>query len=183
MKIKKIVICILCLLLAGAGIFRYITLNQKYPPPEIINYSESEPVIYDGQFEITVADNYFLDEQTVKTVFENEISLGQDVKCYLLELTIKNIGDTEKQILIYSFMLESDAWYNGVNMGAFMQLNSDTTDATLQPTLAPGEEYQAKLPFSMISEQFKPASWEEVQNRQYSLVMTLYPQKTSIQLS
>ena len=136
MKIKRIVICLFSVILVGAGIFRYITLNQKYPPPEIISYSESEPVVYDGQFEITVTDNYFLDEQIVNKVFEDQTDQGKEVKYYILELNVKNTGDTEKEILIYSFILESGAWCYAVNMGAFIELNSDVANASLHPTLA-----------------------------------------------
>lgn len=182
MKKKRIIIGVFFLFLSGIVIFRLIVLNQQYPSPQVSSYSLNEPVLYDGQFEVTVTDYYFLDAQTINRIFENEISMNYDLKCIILNVKVKNIGKTEKAAEIFPFVLQSSAWYNGINMGAFTQINKNSKPSSLQNTLAPGEEYEIKLPFSMIAQQFKPSSWNEVKNRKYSLIIALYPQKIIINL-
>ena len=48
--------------------------------------------------------------------------------------------------------------------------------------IEPGETCQVKLPFSMIDFHFFPDDWDHVEDRQYELVLSLYPIKRVIRL-
>ena len=62
-----------------------------------------------------------------------------------------------------------------------MALNQEQPDASLSPILEPGETVTLKLPFHMLSGQYRPSQWEHVEERTYMLTYALYPVKQSIQ--
>jgi len=178
---KHIAIIIVLVIVAVLSSIRLISLNSKYPSPSVDRYPVNHFAPY-NQFELKITGSEFMDVNTVNEVFKEEISFGQDIKCIIVDLTVKNSGEQKKQIEIYNFILESLAWKNGINLAAFMQINEDNDNATLAPTLESGESLSLKLPFTMINDNFKQNQWSEVENRKYSLVYNLYPTKQIIDL-
>ncbi len=180
-KKKTIFICALALILAGLWTFRYVTLNQKYPQPNCETYSVSQPVSL-GNFEVSVSDSYFLDSETAKEVLLAEFGAGYDARCIVLDFSVTNTSDSPQSIELGVFQLQSGTWNNGVNFIAYRDINSDVNDGSLNLQIEPGETYQVKLPFSMIDDSFFPDDWNRVEERQYELVLSLYPVKRVIRL-
>ncbi len=159
---------------------RIALLNQRYPAAERVTYSYGQEAPY-GDFSLTVTDSRFLDADEIDRLFAQERQEGLDVKCVVLDFQVKNNSDQSEQIDIYNFILESQAWKNGINLAAFMALNQEQPDASLSPILEPGETVTLKLPFHMLSGQYRPSQWEHVEERTYMLTYALYPVKQSIQ--
>ena len=160
---------------------RYVNLNNKYPPPHVQQYEERQSVPYDS-FELTVLETTFMNQETLDATFQDEHSAGVYPKCIVIDLKIYNNSQSEKQIEIYPFVLESGAWSNGIHLAAFLALNADVDQATLTPTLQPGESCMLKLPFTLTQEQFKPSQWKNIENRDFQLTFSLYPEKKTILL-
>jgi len=179
---KKRIIAVFIMLIAGLSAFRIVSLNLKYPPSALEARKIDESIIYKDQFEITVTKCAFMKNDMIESYFKDEIELGRDVKCLVVDITIKNISDQAGQIEVNSFILETGAWGNAINLTAFLQLNEDNDNVTLVPTLKAGEEISMKLPFSMISQHFKENQWGHVESREYFLTVNLYPVKQRIQL-
>lgn len=179
---KRIIIVFFAIIVLSLLSFRIISLNKKYPSPTIDKYTINQVINYNN-FNIKATSYEFMDVESVKKTFNEEISYGQDVKCITVNLVIKNEGNQKNNIEIYNFVLESMAWKNGINLKAFTDLNSNINNPTLNPNLEPGESISLKIPFSMISEHFKGNQWNNVEKRSYSLILSLYPVKKMIDLS
>lgn len=170
-----------CVLLVLAGV-RIVWLNQRYPPAETATYTCGQAAPY-GNFSLTVTDSRFLLEDEISSLFAQELQEGLDIKCLVLDFQVKNNGSQTEQIDIYNFILESQAWKNGINLAVFMALNQENTKASLSPMLEPGESMTLILPFHMLSDQYRPSQWAHVEERDYLLTYSLYPVKQSIQCS
>jgi hypothetical protein len=167
-----------CILLVLAGV-RIVRLNQRYPAAETVIYTPGQEAPY-GNFSLTVTGSRFLEENEIASLFAQELQEGLDIKCLVLDFQVKNNGSQTEQIDIYNFILESQAWKNGINLAAFMVLNQENTKASLSPLLEPGESMTMKLPFHMLSGQYRPSQWTQVEQRDYLLTYSLYPVKQSI---
>lgn len=81
-----------------------------------------------------------------------------DIKCLVLDFQVKNNGSQTEQIDIYNFILESQAWKNGINLAAFMALNQENTKASLSPLLEPGGIDDDEAPLSHAVRSVSPVS-------------------------
>lgn len=178
-KARWMVVGAAVLLCLAAG-FRYVQLNRRYPPPITETYTMSQPVSYNS-FQITVERSAFLADDQIQTVLAEEVEEGYEPKIIVLDVTITNKADTEHTLDLTPFVLQSGAWKNGIHMLAFLRLNDTSANqATLNPSLKPGESRSLRLPFSMLSSNFAPQKWDSVEQREYSLVLSLYPIKQTI---
>lgn len=178
---KKIFLFSIIILCFALFVFRFVSLNNEYPAPVLKNYNTNQIIPY-GQFVMKVNSYYFLDTEMVKSTFNEELNAGQNLKCVIVNINVKNVGKSEKNVELYPFVLESGAWKNGINLNAFKKINRDNKNATLEPTLKPEESLSIKLPFTMIDKHFKLKQWKIVESRKYSLVLSLYPTKRIISL-
>jgi len=167
-----------CILLVLAGV-RIVRLNQRYPAAETVIYTPGQEAPY-GNFSLTVTGSRFLEENEIASLFAQELQEGLDIKCLVLDFQVKNNGSQTEQIDIYNFILESQAWKNGINLAAFMVLNQENTKASLSPLLEPGESMTMKLPFHMLSVSIARLSGRRWNNGDYLLTYSLYPVKQSI---
>ena len=178
-RILQISICCFVLLCAALYWRGYTAVNQKYPAPETETYSIEQPAPYEGA-EITVTGSRFMSQKEAEQNFADEFSLGYDLKCIVVELTVTNPGPEEITVDLTPLALTSGAWENGINLVGFMELN--TPPAALNAVLQAGDSLRMQLPFTMLSQHFKPDSWKDVENRDFSLEFSLYPVKRSISL-
>lgn len=161
-----------------------IRINLKYPDPKIQKHELNEVAELDG-FEVSVSKMEFLDEGSTKELFADEIERYGDCRCILVYITVKNNRSEKARIELYPFVLESDAWKNSVIMSAFLKVNEEYVTegrATLQPEIEAGGTYECILTYSIAKVSFTENQWKGLKNRNYNLVLSLYPVKKSIQL-
>ncbi len=174
---KKRLLLGVCLILLFVIGFRILAINQKYPNTVEQYYLLGDTVLYNN-FELTVVDSYFLDNESVNKLFKEEIRILGEHECVVVDLKITNRNSKEKTLDVYSFILETGAAKNGVNLNAFYELNVD--NATLSPSINTNETISLKLPFHFTEKSFTKNKWENFKNRDFSLTLNLYPQKISI---
>ncbi len=176
---KKRLLLGVCLILLFVIGFRIVAINQKYPNTVEQHYSLGDTVTYNN-FELTVVDSYFIDNEYINKIFEEEKRILGEYECVVVDLNITNRNPKEKTLDVYSFILETGAAKNGVNLNAFYELNAD--NATLSPSINTNETISLKLPFHFTEESFTKSKWKNFKSRDFSLTLNLYPQKISILL-
>lgn len=179
-NLRRIISIASILVLLGACTARYLYMSQKYPTPKYVTYKNNQPVEYE-QFTIQILDSYFMQPKEVSQVFEAETRLGLELKCVVADVEVKNVSNQKKQIELYPFMIETDAFANGTNMEAFKTINHGL--ASLSPTLNPGEYISLKIPFTLPKTSFKLDTWKKIEKYNFDLVLSLYPTKKIIKLA
>ena len=112
----------------------------------------------------------------------NEVNPNNaNIKLILTTIQIKNLSTKQVKLEVYPFVLESSGFSNGINLDLYNVLNGD--NATVSPVLKPGEVQTLELPFTMIESQFTKQDWLNLTNRNFELVLSLYPIKKSILLN
>ena len=160
--------------------WRIAVLNQKYPPPKVERYRVGETAHYNGM-DIDIQESYFLSEQDIDKYFSKFTSQGYQAKCLAVQARFSNNGTENVMLDLSQFRLVSGGWSNGINFNVHQQYNNPEA-VYLMLELAPGEEYTTILTYSMLDSHFEPGDWESVEDRQYTLVLSLYPIKRVIEL-
>lgn len=180
---KTIIVCILIFVIfVPVFIYRFIYINNKYPHAVIQTCNVLELMDYNN-FEITVDSYKFLDKSELIDSKYNDTETDDlfekyDTKAVFVTITIKNTSDMEANIEAYMFALESPGWTNGTAYELFIKENAE--DISMNPTLNPQQELTLTLPYVMYSIQFRDSTWENVKDRPFSLVLSLYPIKREI---
>lgn len=181
-KTKFIIIfSIILISLISIFVVMYSKLNHKYPKSTYTLISFGENISYEG-LEIKIKNSFFMDEKTKKVVFKDEFDSGQELNCLVVELELFNPTNDTLKVDIYNFMIETGFWANGINLNAFLQINEDTPNASLSPSIKNNENMVLYLPFSMLNSNFPNHTISEIQNRPYSLILSLYPEKIMLEV-
>lgn len=183
MKHKHIVIIItVMILIAMSSIFvaRFIYINQKYPSPTLETVNLNKPIKYLG-FEIKVEKSKLIRADEIKKISSKDKLLFQyNSRALLVTINLKNTSKEKKKIDITPFEVESSGWRNAINLELFTEITSN--GSTMHPTIDAGKEITLVLPFTMLDVQFTKNDWDNIDNRKFDLVLSLYPVKKSIQL-
>lgn len=179
-KLVGISILILIICLSVLFIVRYNSLNNKYPPATTVQYQINEPVKY-SNFEITMTGYKMMDKaelQELGSIYDNIKYDNKDIKSIVTTIKISNTSNKSEVLEVYPFTLESVGFSNGINFELFLALNGE--NKTLNPQLKAGDEVELHLPFTLIEKQFTKLAWTNIPDRQFELVLSLYPEKKSI---
>lgn len=179
---------VLVILLTIVIIWRYAALNREYPNPKVITYQEEER-IKGGDIEITILSSELVSMEKILEFapdVQNEIKdtkgelLKHDQKKVLLvNLGIRNLSDAEQTTSVAQFAVQSDAWTNGVDLNTYCALN-DVQETAI--TLAARETQEFMIPFYLYDVQFTGNKFQEIDERNFQLVLSTYPVKNMVEL-
>lgn len=171
---------LLIIILIGC-LIRYNNLNEQYQPPTYENYKQNQVVSYNS-FAIKASEFEVMNEEDIQDlgpVYEDVTTIdGSSIKSIVTEVRIKNPSSQQMKLEVYPFVIESGGYSNGIDADLFHVLNKD--EATMIPVLDAGEEITLQLPFTMIESQFTDKDWDNIENREFNLVLSLYPVKKTI---
>lgn len=182
-------VVIVCCAIIGLFAYRVMFINSGFPNSTTVEYGLGEK-IQGGDIDITALDFQILDSEqlsellpdyTIDVYNEDGSPIDPDsAKTLLVEVNIVNDGTTTQTIALQRFCAESLAWSNGLALDEFKQLNNGMSP---QLELEPGQAVDVRLPYSVYALQFMTdAEWQEVDDRPFSLVLSLYPTKHLIRL-
>lgn len=185
MKLKKWLILGGVLVFAVVLVVRFVQVNIRYPAPSYRSVEPGEVEIPKSGLEYSISDAYFLPPEEITALYDaidpNQATYtryipGEQEELLMIEMTIHNPTDEEKEFGVPT-NLESKAWCNGLDVPMYVYLNPETNES-----LASGESITVKMPFTMLYLQFKPSQWESVRDREYQLLLSLYPEKAVMKL-
>lgn len=185
---RKRMIVILSILIVGSSIWRFVSLNERYPDPGVVVYKEKDK-IKGGDIEISVSSSNLvsmeemlelLSDHKDEMIYEDETSMPQtERKVLLVQINIKNTSSTEQTTSLVRFMAQAGAWANGMDLGAYCALNGvEKTNIQLKPK----EQRSMMMPFYLYESQFAGDEFHKVDRRKFSLVLSVYPVKNIIEL-
>lgn len=176
----KIVIYVLGGILLGVFLVCFLMINSKYKNPTVLSKEIGETVDY-SNLQFLVVNSGFIPQAQVNELWTKELDIFAGCKGYYVTVTVSNTGTEEKKLSLGNFELVSDAWINGVDMEKFLMLNSE--DVKQKFLLKPGDTITCTLPFLIVKENFTNRQWEQIEQRKFELVLSLYPFKRVIELS
>lgn len=181
---RKVLFSGIFIILVCLYVVQFYNINHKYPPSQLISYTQNQTVIYDG-FSINVQKTTFLNDTELKTIhkdFYNSIYVeNEEMKAIVVDIQITNTNQQDEQIDVSDVWLQSNYWVNGIVMNGFVVINPE--NASLNPSLKPGETITLRLPFAMIPAHFKEKDWNHTSDRKYNLVLSAYPVKRMLEIN
>lgn len=184
MKLKKWLLLGGVLIFAIVFVVRFVQVNTKYPAPSYRFVQPGEVEIPKSGLEYSISGAYFASPEEITALYDaidpaqtmRRFVPGEEEELLMVELTIHNPTEEEQYFGIPN-SLESGCWSNGLDALMYDYLNPEASEA-----LGSGETITVKMPFSMTYRQFTPSRWKTVRDRQYDLLLSLYPEKVVMEL-
>ena len=180
------------------------SINQRFPPTEIQQYSHDIPVNTDAKgkytdektventFQITASDFkvYTVEELISEHQFKDD-DIPEDrfpqyeKKVLMLKVSTKNISDTEQVLELYNVNMQCATlgWSSGVNLNWFKAVNALNPKMSLQPSLKSNESLTLFLPYMIYNHNLSDYGFDNIDQLKFDLVLSLYPKKKLIQLN
>ena len=161
----------------------FLRVNRAYPQAELIQVGLDEPLQY-GPYTITANAAYI--EDTVALYHENGLSVEDKalpektlVCSIIIERSASNSIDPVQADLRLSYITAvSGAWRNLIDTGElYSVLNKGAVKLN---ELQHGESQTYLLPFGLWKDSFSPNSLEHLEDRLFTLQLSLYPIKCEI---
>lgn len=171
---------------------RVVHVNQKYPDVERKEYPQGEMVdlgrdvvFYDSMegYEVRLDQakiwNYqdLLNEHGIEEVAEQFFA---PEKIYLVEITIKNVNNTETGINLGDLYIQSKSVYCDLDYALYYELNHLDTDAV---ALRENTEMRFLLPYNLRENHFRKNVWNHLEEYPMWLTVTWYPTKKILRLN
>ncbi len=156
-------------------------INHLYPKAELTQVKMSEPMQC-GAYTIILNEASIVD--TLVLYEEHGIALTNQLfpeKTILCSITFIQNDSTAiefSRLDLMQLALVSGAWSNLASTDAlFTALNRENIRLD---NLLPNEQITYILPFGLYANSFSNSSWEQLDRREFSLEISLYPQKKEI---
>ncbi|WP_080801321.1 hypothetical protein [Arabiibacter massiliensis] len=195
-KTLSIVIATACIALAVLCGFRIAQVNAAYPEQHSRAFSIGEEATYAGQDSsggqveygsilVRAEGSSLVDYEGLKALVPDHIDsfiedgTFRDMRALFVEIEMRNASSEVKKVYVRDFSPQSGAWTNGLYAPLYMTLNDDPSTII---ELEPGEKASRTLVYLMYDGQFSGGGWERVSEREFELVLALYPDKYLIEL-
>lgn len=178
------------LLSAALFLSRFTYINKKYPNPQIVTHQIGETIL-GGDVSLLFSDYELYSGERFRkvlpdyqdSVMNEDMSQIKDSQKYVLvaSVSIENKSTEEKTISLVQITAESVSWSNGIDGEIFALLNEGAKDP-MNIHLQPGEKKDLLLPYSIYEFQFQERQWENIESRDYNLVLSYYPVRNIVSL-
>ena len=135
-------------------------------------------------FEITAIDVSFMSQEDFSDIYAFEKEMFKEAECIMVTVNIKNMSEEKQRVTLEGFTLTSQAWTT-CTADKYMAVNEKWNSEQYQSGsiyIESGEERTLILPFLLVKKGFRQKQWEHVKERNYELVLSLYPVKKQIKL-
>lgn len=190
-KIKTVLISSLIIAALVLSIVRIYHINQQYPNPKVVNHALNES-IRGGDTSLTVQNSELIDGNQLKKLvpeYQEEVInddgsqlSGEQMRFLLVYIKLTNHTDETQMISLAQINATSLIWTNGIIYDLFVFLNPNKGNP-IQIELSPNQEMEVVLPYGLYSLQFKSEDWQNIDNQQFTLVLSRYPTKHIVKLN
>lgn len=175
--IKLAVIISICVI-AVLYVSSYLYINSVFPEGETVIYKQGEMLSYLGA-DVVIDDAEFIQKQEIEKspelmdIMAVEKDEEMDYKIAVVDITVTNNTDSTLKLSLEYLNLCSIEWAAVIDLETMYYYNG----AGVGVELKKGESKQLKLPYSLMELHFSDNTWEQVQDRDYYMVYSLYPVK------
>lgn len=186
--------CVAVAVLCG---FRIEQVNASYPERHSYSYSLGEEATYAGQdssgrnvlqgsIVLRVLDFRAVGYEELKkivpeykdSIVDNDSSA--DMRAFLVNIAVKNNTKESQQFIAPDCRLQSGAWMNGLYIPLYLAINGASSSVI---ELEPNQKVTTQLIYLMYTSQVNNSrDWDRIDQRSFSLVLSLYPDKYFIDL-
>ncbi len=177
---KKTLIIFIIALLVAMYVFAVYSVNAKYKPAKQEIYEFGEPFEIDSvQMEMTKAiiirENEMPDNEAFNEAIKHLLDFRETKIPYLIliEMDVINTSETDTRVDLTNLHLESGAF----SLQPYYELMVYYNQCGMYVHLKPGESKTLKLPVPILKIYFPEKAWRYIENREFSLVFSLYPKK------
>lgn len=173
------VVVILAMILIGS---RYYMLNKVYSNPVNCQAGLNEKLIL-GDYTFEMGQWEWKDGTILKDMMPEYIMLFQSdgneyppekEKVAFVSLTITKNSSTSNYLDLSNIGIESGAWHDQWDGQVFEHLNGEDG---LVLHMEEGEERNILIPVVLYEFQFSKKEWENIENREFRVVLENYPEK------
>lgn len=180
MNIKKkiiiMIIGIVCILSITVFIRYYSLINNEYQDVEITEYSNNESGLTMFGNSLTILNKTWYSKEELKSKYNYIDDQYKDSEelCLMLEVEIQNTTKEDIDFPLYSIVLVTSGFSNGINPELYLLCNKDIG---MNLTIKPDEKIKVNVPYTMFDFQFVKNEWEMIENRDFDFVEYSYPKK------
>lgn len=162
-----------------------VRINREYPQPEVHMAAIDEPLqmgdfeIRAKDFDLYTRDEFLQQYPDVPADILDYNASADDFRIATAVLSFKNVGSETKLVPTDSAAISTTTWTNGVDIRILMYLD----EYPISPTLAPGEEATVLLPCTLVKSHVPKEMWEHLDEQQFRVTFTLYPEIYGIRLT
>lgn len=178
---KKIILFAIAALCIAGTVWGYHNINEKFPAVQIKEARNGTQLAFREGVLISLEESKILPEEEYEAFFEmyGEEPIAEGI-IFETTVTLENQTEEVQSVEMTSLRLETlgaafafPAGLNGLSDGYYAP-----TVAELQP----GEKQTLIYPYIVISTMFSENEWKTVQDREYWLTFSSYPEKTKLYL-
>lgn len=173
---KRIIVVIACFIVCLWGYF-FFRINTQYQETEEILYQTGEWIELSPDLEIRAKSYYFMDDAEIRNLenVPDESLYSSEMKLIWVIYEVRNTNNEEiVDNIVSKIPLESDGWYNYGDMTYCLE----EQDASV--SLKSGDIIQTKIPYLLLRSNFRTEEWKKIETKEYSVILSLYPQKRKI---
>lgn len=183
MKNKKRIIISALQIVFVVMCFRYYAINTAFPNPVIKSCSIGQIANVNG-YSVQVLSKKMYTKSELNPTLQDMIptnfpELQDDFRICVVEVKFQNLNEVEAPLEVFRFMLQSGAWANGIDHEIFDIFNPE---GKLNMVCKPNEEKTLLLTYSVIKKNFHEQDWVNIDQRNFDLVLSVYPEKGLIHL-
>lgn len=180
---KKILASVLIVILAVGTFAGYKRINKIFPQRKEVVVEKGEFIKYDEGVSISVKDKKWLSEKETEQRIKN-LRFDDQWQHKIMDVTfsIKNETDEKKKISFTDLYLETLGVANGLVLQLCTSDHSDYSNLRKEKELEPGEQKEVTIPYMMVSLHFQKKDWENIENRDFWITFSSYPEKIYLRL-
>lgn len=182
-KLFYLLIVVGIFILAAPYTARVYQLNQRYPSAQTITGTQNAPITWNG-LKIELLNGELIPQESFFSAYEvNGSSIFSDSlaeQYAIFSVAITKLEENESQNHFYLDYCgaEKDGWKNLISPELFQALNPNAKQVS---QMSVGETQNFLLAIGLHQAAFTKQNWKNVRIDQLSLVLSIYPEKISLQ--
>lgn len=163
-------------------LLRIAVLNHQYPNAERITGTLENSVTWNGmEIQLTSAQiingGEFEEHYSITPVLLPSADTADYYALFSVSITRISENDKQSQFRLEYCGAENNGWHNLIDVDTFRYLNPDSIHIS---QMSIGDTQNFLLAFCLYESAFKSSYWENLSIDDFSLVLSVYPQKVTL---
>ena len=182
-KLFYLLIVVGIFILAAPYTARVYQLNQRYPSAQTITGTQNAPITWNGlkiellNGELVPQESFFSAYEVIASSIFSD-SLAEQYAIFSVAITKLEENESQKHFYLDYCGAEKDGWKNLISPELFQALNPNAKQVS---QMSVGETQNFLLAIGLHQAAFTKQNWKNVRIDQLSLVLSIYPEKISLQ--
>ena len=182
-KLFYLLIVVGIFILAAPYTARVYQLNQRYPCAQTITGTQNAPITWNGlkiellNGELVPQESFFSAYEVIASSIFSD-SLAEQYAIFSVAITKLEENESQNDFYLDCCGAEKDGWKNLISPELFQALNPNAKQVS---QMSVGETQNFLLAIGLHQAAFTKQNWKNVRIDQLSLVLSIYPEKISLQ--